>query len=174
MLNYPTQLAIGIIGIFSLFLVGKFFITIQRKRFRQKQKNVLLSIRASRENEKLPIVAEQVFAVLHGIIHKISFLEKLRGVNTESFSFEIANWVDAGPTKVPPKAVLQTLLNLSCACQTPETPFQEKMEMINTPREGAALTPVREWGADSLPLEGERGGGLDNRVNTETTKSNKM
>ena len=74
-----------------LFFGFKIFLYVQQVRFRRSKKSVLLSIRVSRENEKLPIVAEQMFAVLHGINHKISFLEKLRGVTTESFSFEIAN-----------------------------------------------------------------------------------
>jgi len=64
---------------------------IQQARFRRQQKNVLLVIRVSRLNEKLPIVAEQMFAVLHGIEHEISLFEKLRGVMAESFAFEIAN-----------------------------------------------------------------------------------
>ena len=91
MLDYFFQAAIGLAGIMTLFLGFQIFLTIQRNRLRKKQKRILLSIRVSRENEKLPIVAEQIFAVLHGIIHSISFFEKLRGVSVESLSFEIAN-----------------------------------------------------------------------------------
>lgn len=81
-----------IIGIIALFISGaKVFLWLQRRRYTATVRHVLLSIRVSRLNEKLPIVAEQMFAVLHGIYHKLSWLDKLRGITTESFSFEIAN-----------------------------------------------------------------------------------
>jgi hypothetical protein len=89
--DYLFQTAIGLAGIVVLIFGFRIFLMIQRHRFHKKQKRILLSIRVSRENEKLPIVAEQMFAVLHGIIHSVSFFEKLRGVSTESLSFEIAN-----------------------------------------------------------------------------------
>ena len=85
------QVAIGAAGVVVFFLGFRLFLIIQQYRYRRKQKRILLAIRVSRENEKLPIVAEQVFAVLHGIIHEISFFDRLRGVSTESFSFEVAN-----------------------------------------------------------------------------------
>ncbi len=91
MLDYLIQVAVGIVGIIVLFLGGKLLLTVQQNRFRKKQKCVLLSIRVSRENEKLPIVAEQMFAVLHGIIHRVSLLDRLRGMSAESFALEIAN-----------------------------------------------------------------------------------
>lgn len=69
----------------------RLFIDIQQQRYRKNQKHVLISIRVSKENERLPIVAEQMFAVLHGIHSKISFLDKLKGIDVESLSFEIAN-----------------------------------------------------------------------------------
>ena len=77
LLDYLIQAAVGIAGIVVLFFGGKLLLTVQQNRFRKKQKQILLSIRVSRENEKLPIVAEQMFAVLHGIIHKISFIDRL-------------------------------------------------------------------------------------------------
>ena len=85
------QAAVGIAGISAFFFGGKLLLTIQQNRFRKKQKWVLLAIRVSRENEKLPITAEQMFAVLHGIIRRISFFDWLRGASVESFAFEIAN-----------------------------------------------------------------------------------
>ncbi|MFH1375317.1 MAG: DUF87 domain-containing protein, partial [Patescibacteria group bacterium] len=91
MLDTLFQFAIGVVGVVVFFLGFRLFLIIQQYRYRRKQKRVLLAIRVSRENEKLPIVAEQMFAVLHGIIHEISFFDRLRGVSTESFSFEVAN-----------------------------------------------------------------------------------
>lgn len=85
------QIAMILAGIVVLVLGARIFFAIQRSRFHKKQKQVLLLVRVSRENEKLPIIAEQMFAVLHGVIRKLSIFEKLRGVSVENFSFEIAN-----------------------------------------------------------------------------------
>lgn len=85
------QIVVIVAALGVLFLGGRLFIIFQQQRARRRQKNVLLVIRVSRLNEKLPIVAEQMFAVLHGIIHKIPLLARLRGAAVESFSFEIAN-----------------------------------------------------------------------------------
>ena len=91
MLEYLLPAIVALAGVVVLYLGLRIFLTVQQNRFRQKQKNVLLAIRVSRLNEKLPIVAEQMFAVIHGIERKLSWIEKLRGVCLESFSFEIAN-----------------------------------------------------------------------------------
>ncbi len=85
------KIAIILAGVVVVILGFKILLVCQQNRFRKKQKNVLLAIRVSRLNEKLPIVAEQMFAVLHGIEQKLSFFEKLKGATAESFSFEIAN-----------------------------------------------------------------------------------
>ena len=91
MADYLFQIAIGLAGLVVVILGFRIFLFAQRVRFRKRQKKVLLLVRVSRENEKLPIVAEQMFAVLHGVIQDISFWDKLKGVTAESFSFEIAN-----------------------------------------------------------------------------------
>ncbi|MFH0834017.1 MAG: DUF87 domain-containing protein [Patescibacteria group bacterium] len=91
MLDYAFPLIASLAALLALFFGLKIFLIIQQRRFRKTQKSVLLGIRVSRLNEKLPIVAEQMFAVLHGIEHRISLFEKLKGVTAESFAFEIAN-----------------------------------------------------------------------------------
>ena len=91
MIDYLIQAAIAIASLLVVFFGFRLFIYLQRQRYRRKAKNILLSIRVSRLNEKLPITAEHMFAALHGILHDISFLDRLKGVTVESFSFEIAN-----------------------------------------------------------------------------------
>lgn len=54
-------------------------------------KYTVLSVRVSKANETNPIVAEQIFASLHGIHKKISFWDRLKGIKPEHISFEIAN-----------------------------------------------------------------------------------
>lgn len=74
-----------------LQLVYKLFLNHQRKKYNAQQKHTVFSIRVSKENEKGPIFAEQLYANLHGIARKISWLDKLKGVSQEGFSLEIAN-----------------------------------------------------------------------------------
>ncbi len=86
-----SQIVAIIAGISALFLAGRIFLHWQQSRYRSAQKFVLLQIRVSKENEKLPIVAEQMFAVLHGTLHDIPLLDRLQGVAPDSFSFEVAH-----------------------------------------------------------------------------------
>lgn len=64
-------------------------------RFRiydKKQKHIVLGVRVPKTNESGPIVAEQIYATLHGFYRKISWLDLLRGRSQDRVSFEIANY----------------------------------------------------------------------------------
>ncbi len=85
-----------IIGISLLILVGlivffSIFFKIQKVKRKYKEKYTVLQVRVAKENETGPIVAEQIFATLHGIDTKFSFWEKLMGYSSDNVSFEIAN-----------------------------------------------------------------------------------
>lgn len=67
------------------------FISFQRTRVKFGKKYIVLQVRVSRENESGPIVAEQIFATLHGLQSNFSFFEKLQGYSSEHVSFEIAS-----------------------------------------------------------------------------------
>ncbi|MBL4694196.1 DUF87 domain-containing protein [Candidatus Gracilibacteria bacterium] len=66
------------------------FFNIQRARRKFSEKYTVLQVRVSKENELGPIVAEQIFATLHGIQHKFSFWQRLQGYSSDHVSFEIA------------------------------------------------------------------------------------
>lgn len=51
----------------------------------------VLQVKVSKENELGPIVAENIFATLHGIKNKFSFFQKLQGYSGDHVSFEIAS-----------------------------------------------------------------------------------
>lgn len=51
----------------------------------------VISVRVSRDNEIGPIIAEQIFATIHGIHRKISFWQRLQGITQDKISFELAN-----------------------------------------------------------------------------------
>lgn len=74
-----------VLGGFSLF------IGLQRLRRKMSVRYTVLSVRVSRENENGPIMAEQVFATLHGIQSNFSFWQYLSGYTSDHVSFEIAS-----------------------------------------------------------------------------------
>jgi hypothetical protein len=55
------------------------------------KKFTVLEVRVSKENETLPIVAEQIFSSLHGIYKKIPFWKRLFGASQDRIGLEIAN-----------------------------------------------------------------------------------
>ena len=91
MLLLLIQTVIGIAAIATLRMGWHVLIAHRQEQYRQTLDTVLLSIRVSRQNERQPIVAEQMFAVLHGALHHISFWQHIQGVQPDSFSFEIAH-----------------------------------------------------------------------------------
>lgn len=78
-------------GIVFLTLVAKWFGRLQEKRYERREKYTVFEIRVSKLNESGPIVAEQIFSALHGVLHKRSIFDWFRGRKTPRISFEIAN-----------------------------------------------------------------------------------
>ena len=126
------KFAIIFAALVAIISAWRIFLAWQRIRFQRKQKNVLLQIRVSRVNEKLPIVAEQIFAVLHGISRKISFWEKLCGVTIESFSFEIANVSNQIKFFAHAPAHLKNFLENQIYAQYPDIEIEEIPDYLKT------------------------------------------
>lgn len=80
-----------ILGIIIAAFIFSVFLNIQRRVFQRKQNYTVLAIRVAKTSEVGPIVAEQIFATLHGFFHKLSLLDILRGRQQEHVSFEIAH-----------------------------------------------------------------------------------
>lgn len=55
-----------------------------------KKKHTVLGVRVPKTNESGPIVAEQIFATLHGFFKHLSWWQKIRGKIQDRVSFEIA------------------------------------------------------------------------------------
>lgn len=83
-------MSLGIIAFISVFFVLSIFLALQRRRFAKKETHAVLAIRVPKTSEVGPIVAEQIFATLHGFYHKLSFFDWIKGRGQEAVSFEIA------------------------------------------------------------------------------------
>jgi hypothetical protein len=77
------------LAVFVALLSG--FLGFMRRRFESKQKHMVLAIRMPKTSEVGPIVAEQIFATLHGFFHKIPWWKVLLGKRQDKVSFEIAH-----------------------------------------------------------------------------------
>lgn len=82
---------IGFVGLLFLRFFLEVYISYKTRKEARKQKYTVVSVRVSRENEIGPIVAEQIFATMHGIYQKLSFWDRLRGKVQDQISFEIAS-----------------------------------------------------------------------------------
>ncbi|MFA6521753.1 MAG: DUF87 domain-containing protein [Candidatus Gracilibacteria bacterium] len=85
------QVLAVIIGYIVVVLLVSAFVNIRRRGFESRQKYIVLAIRVPKTSEVGPIVAEQIFATLHGFYHKLSLWNILRGRIQQKVSFEIAN-----------------------------------------------------------------------------------
>ena len=84
-------IGVSILAFAALVVVLAIFIRIQRARVKIKEKYSVVQIRVTKESETGPILAEQIFATLHGIQSEFSLWEKLKGYSSDNVSFEIAS-----------------------------------------------------------------------------------
>ncbi|MEK9132514.1 MAG: DUF87 domain-containing protein [Patescibacteria group bacterium] len=86
--------------IYALLLIAGFviainllsaFIGMRRKSFERRKRYAVLAVKVPHTSESGPIVAEQIFATLHGFYKDLSLFDILRGRLQDKVSFEIAN-----------------------------------------------------------------------------------
>ena len=90
-----SNLMIGLLGIALFVYVVIIFLewlaTKKQNEALNSEKQLVLMIRVSKDNETGPLVAEQVFSTIHSIVAELTFWERMAGRNFEKVSFEIAN-----------------------------------------------------------------------------------
>lgn len=80
-----------IIGLAAFYFLFKVYITGKQSLFNKKLPSVVLRVAVSKTNERGPIVAEQIFAAIHGIKENYGFGNYLAGQTPPRISVEIAN-----------------------------------------------------------------------------------
>ena len=78
-------------AIVILYIAFNIFISIRRNRYNQNLKTIVLQVAVSKLNERGPIVAEQIFAALHGVEENYSLWDYLAGRTRPRISLEIAS-----------------------------------------------------------------------------------
>ena len=74
-----------------MIVLYSIFVRIQAARFKLKEVYSVVQVKVPKENESGPMVAEQIFATLHGIQTYFNIWEKLRGYSSDHVSFEVAS-----------------------------------------------------------------------------------
>lgn len=80
-----------IIGLAASYFLFKIYISNKRSRFNRNLPSVVLRVAVSKINERGPMVAEQIFAAIHGIKSNYGFFNYLAGETVPRISLEIAN-----------------------------------------------------------------------------------
>lgn len=80
-----------LVAALAIFLILNAIARLNRVRRAFSVKYQVVQVRVSKENEVGPIVAESIFATLHGIQKEFSFFEWLQGYSASHVSFEIAS-----------------------------------------------------------------------------------
>lgn len=93
-MNYIEILGLvagGLVLLMILRLLLEYVALINIRKTNKTTNNLILRVRVTRDIETGPIVAEQIFSTIHGIVKKLSFIDKLKGCSQDRISFEIAN-----------------------------------------------------------------------------------
>jgi len=117
-------IALGL-GIYVLLIVLEVVAVMNKKNFFQKEKFMVLSVRVAKDNEAGPLVAEQIFATLHGIVNNISYVDRVKGVSQDKISFEIANISRSIKFYVHFPVRLRTLVEGQIYAQYPNVEIEE-------------------------------------------------
>ena len=91
MIEILKYIGLGLIAFIALLVGFSVFFRVQKIRRKYREKYTVLQVRVAKENESGPIVAEQIYATLHGIQSEFSFWQKLQGYSSDNVSFEIAS-----------------------------------------------------------------------------------
>ncbi|MDD3862088.1 MAG: hypothetical protein PHP74_04360, partial [Candidatus Gracilibacteria bacterium] len=89
--NILLYIGVSVIGFIAFVVLYSIFLRIQAARFKVRETYSVVQVKVPKENESGPMVAEQMFATLHGIQSDFSIWEKLKGYSSDHVSFELAS-----------------------------------------------------------------------------------
>ena len=131
MLLILIQLAI-LVSVWAVLVLGwRLVLAWRAHAYDHAQAKVVLAVRVSKENEKLPIVAEQIFAVLHSSLEEPGFIERLQGKTVDRFSFEIANVDEQISFYIHVPAYLRDLVEGQIYAQYPDVEISEVQDFAS-------------------------------------------
>jgi len=148
---------LGGVAVVIVFLIVFYVVVsrINKVRRKSKEKYTVLAVRVAKENESGPIVAEHIFATLHGIKHRFSFWQRFLGYASDNVSFEIAS-IDRGIrfyVAFPER--LRNLVEGQIYAQYPDVEIEDCHDFAraNLKFENAVGTELRFTESDLYPIK---------------------
>ncbi|MFH1012598.1 MAG: DUF87 domain-containing protein [Candidatus Peregrinibacteria bacterium] len=86
-----TQLLPYLIGLVTLYFLFRIYLAMRRSSYNRHLESTVLRVAVSKLNERGPIVAEQIFAALHGVGENFGLWDYLAGHTPPRISLEIAS-----------------------------------------------------------------------------------
>jgi hypothetical protein len=131
------------------------FFRFQALRRKYSEKYTLLQVRVAKESESGPIVAEQIYATLHGIQSKFSFFQRLKGYSADNVSFEIASVGRKIKFYVAFPERLRNLVEGQIYAQYPDVEIEDCFDYAERPdfADNAVGTEIKFANSDAFPIK---------------------
>lgn len=155
MIEILIYLGIGIAILLGLIALVSIIFRVQKIRRKYNEKYIVLLVRVAKENESGPIVAEQIYATLHGIKSKFSFWQKLKGYSSDNVSFEIASKNRSIKFYVAFPENLRNLVEGQIYAQYPDVEIEDCKDYTNEIEfaENAVGTELKFMDSDVYPIK---------------------
>lgn len=146
-------LSLAVFGI--LVAIFAIIFRVQKIRKKYKEKYIVVQVRVPKESESGPIVAEQIYATLHGIQTKFSFWQKLKGYTGDNVSFEIASVNRGIKFYVAFPERLRNLVEGQVYAQYPDVEIEDCLDYSLNPKfsENAIGTEIKFKDSDLYPIK---------------------
>jgi hypothetical protein len=141
-----------LLGMSLIYVVVSGF---NRVRRAYRVQYTVLQVRVPKESESGPIVAEQIFATLHGIDTKFSLFQRLMGYSSEQVSFEIASTNRQIKFYVAFPEHLRNLVEGQIYAQYPDVEIEDCPDYAygNKYDENAVSTEIKFTDPDVFPIK---------------------
>lgn len=134
-------------GILAFMLIRFTYLSyihhLQRKRDKARD-NIILQIKVGRDNERGPIVMEQIYATIHGIYKRLSWRDRFFGKKQERISLEIANIDNKIRFYIWAPKKYKNLVEGQMYAQYPDIEIEEIDDYVETKSESVFATTIEE------------------------------
>jgi hypothetical protein len=150
-MSNTTLVIVAIIVFYFLFRV---YLSIRRSNYNKNLESVVLRVAVSRLNERGPIVAEQIYAALHGIGENYDFWDWLAGRTQPRISLEIANVKNKIQFFIWAPKRFKNVIESQIYAQYPDVEIQEVEDYAKEAFSGYAGLIQSKEKQESAPPEG--------------------
>lgn len=146
---------IGAVSFVFLTAMFSIIFRIQKIKRKYREKYTIVQVRVAKENESGPIVAEQIYATLHGIQTSFTFLQKLQGYSSDNVSFEIASIGRSIKFYVAFPETLRNLVEGQIYAQYPDVEIEDCNDYALAPEyaENTISTELKFIDSDVFPIK---------------------